>query len=94
MSKKIILILIMIALNGCATIIWTHPTKGDGKTHTMRSPKGSASFIRDYDSCEKIADQYVNNLNKVSDPCLTDRELIKCMKVKYGWKIKNKFTKE
>ena len=29
-------------------------------------------------------------LGKVSDPCLSDRLRIKCMKDKYGWKIKNK----
>mgnify|MGYP001244754332 CR=1 FL=1 len=94
MSKKIFLTLIMVALTGCTTIIWKHPIKGDGKISTMRSPKGSDSFIRDYDICGKIADQYVNNLDKVSDPCLADRERIKCMKNKYGWKIKNKYTKE
>ena len=29
-------------------------------------------------------------VGKVSDPCLSDRLRIKCMKDKYGWKIKNK----
>ena len=32
------------------------------------------------------------SLGKVSDPCLSDRIRIKCMKDKYGWKIKNKLT--
>ena len=30
------------------------------------------------------------SLGKVSDPCISDRLRIKCMKDKYGWKIKNK----
>jgi len=30
------------------------------------------------------------SLGKVADPCLSDRILVRCMKDKYGWKIKNK----
>ena len=32
------------------------------------------------------------NLGKPADPCLSDRILIKCMKDKYGWKIRSKFA--
>ena len=32
------------------------------------------------------------SLGKVSDPCLSDRLRIKCMKDKYGWKVKSKFA--
>ena len=32
------------------------------------------------------------NLGKPADPCLSDRIRIKCMKDKYGWKIKSKFA--
>lgn len=37
---------------------------------------------------EKITGEYT--VGKVSDPCLSDRMRIKCMKDKYGWKIKSK----
>ena len=37
---------------------------------------------------EKITGAYT--VGKVADPCLSDRKRIKCMKDKYGWKIKNK----
>ena len=92
MSKLIFLILVALTLNGCAVITWNHPTKGYGKISTMRDPNGSSEFIRDYDDCGKIADQYVNSLDKVTGPCLADRERTKCMKKKYGWKIKDKYT--
>jgi hypothetical protein len=39
---------------------------------------------------EKRTGAYLRHLGKVSDPCLSDRLRIKCMKDKYGWKIKNK----
>ena len=94
MSKLIFLILVALTLNGCAVITWNHPTKGHGKISTMRDPKGSNEFIRDYDNCGKIADQYVNSLDKVTDPCLADRERTKCMKNKYGWKLIDKYTSQ
>ena len=92
MSKLIFLISIVLTLNGCAVITWKHSTKGYGEISTMRDPKGSNEFIRDYDDCGKIADQYVNSLDKVTDPCLADRQRTKCMKNKYGWRIENKYT--
>lgn len=92
MSKLILLILVTLTLNGCAVITWNHPTKGHGKISTMRDPKGSNEFIQDYRECGRIADQYVNSLDKVNDPCLADRERTKCMKNKYGWKIKDKHS--
>jgi hypothetical protein len=39
---------------------------------------------------EKRTGAYLRHLGKVSDPCLSDRLRIKCMKDKYGWKIKSK----
>lgn len=92
MNRLILLILTILTLNGCAVITWSHPTKGYGKISTLRDPKGSNEFIREYNECGKIAEQYVNSLDNVSDPCLTDRERTKCMKNKYGWKIKDKYT--
>ena len=92
MRKLIFLILFAaLTLNGCAVITWNHPTKGHGKISTMRDPKGSNEFIRDYDDCKKIAAQYVNSMDKVTDPCLADREHTKCMKNKYGWKLEDTY---
>ena len=90
MNKQILLILIALTLNGCVAIKWNHPTKGYGNISTMFNPKGSNEFIRDYKDCGKIADRQENASGKVIDPCLSDRMRIKCMKDKYGWKIKNK----
>ena len=92
MSKQIFLISIVLTLNGWAVSTLKHSTKGHGKISTMRDPKGSNEFIRDYNDCGKIADQYVKSLDKVTDPCLADRERTKCMKNKYGWKIEDKYT--
>ena len=92
MNKQIFLILIVLTLNGCATVKWNHSTKGYGNISTMRDPQGSKEFIRDYDDCGKIADQYANSLGTNTNPCLSDRKRIKCMKDKYGWKIENKYT--
>jgi hypothetical protein len=88
MNKQIFLILIVLTLNGCAAIKWTHPTKGYGNISTMFDPKGSNEFIRDYDDCQKGADQFMSGLGKAMNPCLSDRHRTKCMKEKYGWKIK------
>ena len=92
MNKLILPILVALVLSGCAVVAWNHPTKGDGKISTLRDPRGSTEFIRDYHDCGEIADQHVNSLDKVDDPCLADRERTKCMKNKYGWKIKDKHT--
>ena len=39
---------------------------------------------------EKITGAY--SVGKVSDPCLSERIRIQCMKDKYDWKIKNKHS--
>ncbi len=90
MSKHIFIILVTLALSGCAVVSWKHPTKGSGKISTMRDAKGSVEFVHDYHDCEKIADQPVNSLNKSNDPCLAARNHTKCMKEKYGWEIIDK----
>lgn len=86
MSKHILIILIALALSGCAVVTWKHPTKGYGKISTM-STKGSAEFMRDYHGCEEIVTLYANDQDKSNDPCLVAREHTRCMKEKHGWKI-------
>ena len=85
-SKHILIILIALALSGCAVVTWKHPTKGYGKISTM-STKGSAEFMLDYHGCEEIAMRHAKDQDKCNDPCLVAREHTRCMKEEHGWKI-------
>ncbi len=86
MRKHILIILITLALSGCAVVAWDHPTKGYGRVSTL-STKGSAEFVRDYYDCEESARRYANDQDKCNNPCLFAREHTRCMKEKHGWKI-------
>jgi len=89
MNKHILIILIALALSGCAVVTWSHPTKGYGTISTLRT-KGSAEFVRDNHDCEESATRYASDLGKCNDICLVARAHTRCMKEKHGWEIEKR----
>ncbi len=91
MSKHILIILVVLALSGCAVVTWKHPTKGYGNISTLHT-KGSAEFVRDNHDCEESATLYANGLGKCNDPCLVAKAHTRCMIEKHGWEIEKRNT--
>lgn len=86
MSKNVLIVLIILALSGCAVVIWKHPTKGYGEVSAV-STKGSTEFMRDYQDCNEVAKEIADNHEGPYNPCTNAREHTRCLKEKYGWVI-------
>lgn len=92
MSKHVLIVLITMALSGCAVVGWKHSTKGYGEVSTL-STKGSTEFMRDYQDCDEIATRYADDQENSYNPCIAAREHTRCMKEKYGWVIEKNVEK-
>ena len=75
MHTMILSLLLALIYSGCATTLYSHPTKP------------AEDFEKDKYDCELTAAQYAANMGAPGNPFTIARETKRCIEVKHGWTV-------